>query len=117
MLERTLLLVERALDSSTGAVYTGGMSGPGKRGQSEWLYRLGVVVDSLAWATGWKPERVALAAVVVGYFRAPLSVLARVVMAGASVALIFPGVVTGGAGLFILIIFWLIQGRSNGEPA
>ena len=54
----------------------------------------------------------ALAAMVIGYFRAPLSVAQRVLMGGVSIALIFPGLWTGGVGLLILASLWLTQGRS-----
>ena len=34
------------------------MGGPGQRKYPEWFYRIGVVIDSIAWATGMSPGRV-----------------------------------------------------------
>jgi TRAP transporter 4TM/12TM fusion protein len=45
----------------------------------------------------------ALAASVVGWLRGPLGVVDRVLLAGAAIALVFPGVWTGGAGLAALL--------------
>jgi len=46
---------------------------------------------------------VALAAAVVGWLRGPLGALDRGLLAAAAVALVFPGLLTGGAGLVALL--------------
>lgn len=56
---------------------------------------------------------VALAGAVVGWFRRPLGWLDRAVLAAAAVALVFPGLWTGGAGLVALL--W--AGRRSASPA
>jgi len=53
----------------------------------------------------------ALAAAVVGYLRKPLGAFERMLLAAAAVALIFPGLVTGGLGLVVLA--W----SARGSPA
>jgi len=53
---------------------------------------------------------VALAASVVGWLRGPLSPWDRAVLAAAAVALVFPGLVTGGAGL--LALAWTARKRA-----
>jgi len=57
---------------------------------------------------------VALAAAVVGWLRGPLGWIDRAVLAAAAVALVFPGVWTGGAGLLALL--WAGRRRASPVP-
>ncbi len=59
---------------------------------------------------------VALAAAVVGWLRGPLGPVDRALLAAAAVALVFPGIWTGGAGLVALL--WAARrGDTRAEPA
>jgi TRAP transporter 4TM/12TM fusion protein len=58
----------------------------------------------------------ALAASTMGYLRGELAVWERLLLGFGAVALIFPDLVTDGAGLLILLMIFFRSGRANSAP-
>jgi TRAP-type uncharacterized transport system fused permease subunit len=52
-----------------------------------------------------------------GFWTRKLNIIERIILLGASVSLIFPGIVTDGIGLAILVGMWFLQKQGQKRQA
>jgi len=60
---------------------------------------------------------IALAAAAMGYARGPLAAWERILLGGAALALVGPGLIGGGAGFAILVVVFLRSANELPPPA